>query len=560
MTGIRGIFAALLACLAFSVDADCPEWPEARAAQEIARLQKQTEAWNMAYWQFGSSGVSDDEFDQLNEQLKAWQRCFGQQVTEPPIPALDGSILHPVAHTGVRKLKDRQALAQWMAGKKDLWVQPKVDGVAVTLVYRDGNLMQAISRGNGLSGENWTAKVKRIPAVPKRVEGLLTNSVLQGELYLQEQGHIQKQMGGMNARAKVAGALLRKADSGMLASLGLFIWGWPDGPAAFPQKLALLQKAGFPLAAQYSLPVNSPSDVEEQRQRWFTTPLPFATDGVVIRLASEPESKYWQPGEGTWVAAWKYPPATQIAEVKSIEFAVGRTGKIAVVALLEPVMLDDKQVRRVNVGSIRRWQALDIVPGDRLNISLAGQGIPRIDDVAWRSTQRVKPEPPQVSYNTLSCYRASPACQPQFLSRLMWAGQQLHINGVGEALWRQLMRTHRLEHLFSWMTLSETELRQTPGISPERAKLLWHKFDLVKQQPFIQWLKALAIPLNQKAFPALSEKRWSQVLRMPEQEWQTLPGMGKAKTSQLLRWLADPQILELGGWLAAQGVPGFQDQ
>jgi DNA ligase (NAD+) len=89
---------------------------------------------------------------------------------------------------------------------------------------------------------------------------------------------------------------------------------------------------------------------------------------------------------------------------------------------------------------------------------------------------------------------------------------------------------------------------------------LWHKFDLVKQQPFIQWLKALSIPLNQKAFPALSAKRWSQVLGMSEQEWQILPGMGKAKTSQLLRWLADPQIRELGVWLAAQGVMGFQDQ
>lgn len=79
--------------------------------------------------------------------------------------------------------------------RRDVWVQPKVDGVAVTLVYRDGKLNQAISRGNGLKGEDWTQRLRLIPSVPQNVSGPLSNSTLQGEIYLQREGHIQQQMG-----------------------------------------------------------------------------------------------------------------------------------------------------------------------------------------------------------------------------------------------------------------------------------------------------------------------------------------------------------------------------
>lgn len=111
-----------------------------------------------------------------------------------------------------------------MREHNNLWVQPKVDGVAVTLKYQQGKLAQAISRGDGLKGEDWTQKVKQIPAVPQTVFGALANSVLQGEIFLQQEGHIQQKMGGMNARSKVAGLLMRKGNVSDLSSLGIFIW------------------------------------------------------------------------------------------------------------------------------------------------------------------------------------------------------------------------------------------------------------------------------------------------------------------------------------------------
>lgn len=560
MTRIRGILMALLVVLGNTAQAACPTWSGDRAEQEITRLRQQIVQWDEAYWQSGHSEVSDDEYDQLNAQLKQWQRCFGKDTEEPAIPALKGAVMHPVAHTGVQKLKDNIAVSQWMAGKQDLWAQPKVDGVAITLIYRNGKLVQAISRGNGLAGEDWTAKLLQIPLIPKTVNGPLANSVLQGELFLLRDGHIQQQMGGINARGKVAGAMLRKDNTSVPGELSVFIWAWPDGPAQMPQRLALLSEAGFPWVEEYSRSVTSASDVAALRQHWFSSPLPFVTDGVVVRQAKEPAGRFWQPGDGHWVIAWKYPPVTQLAEVKSVEFSVGRTGKVAVVAQLNTVQLDDKQVRRVNIGSLKRWRALDIAPGDRLNISLAGQGIPRIDNVAWRGIERLKPTPPSGTYNILSCFWSSPQCQPQFLARLVWAGQQLHLDGIGEALWKQLNDTHHFEHLFSWLALSEAELRQTPGLSADRARLLWHKFDFVKQRPFIHWLQAMGMPLNQKALSVLRGKNWLQLRAMDEDDWQQLPMTGQTKASQLKRWLVDPQINALAQWLASQAVPGFKAQ
>jgi DNA ligase (NAD+) len=560
MTKLKGILMLGLILLGSMARAACPAWSESRAAQEITRLREQIIQWDEAYWQSGRSEVSDEEYDQLSAQLKQWQHCFGKDTDEPAIPALQGTVMHPVAHTGVRKLKDGVAVSQWMSGKQDLWAQPKVDGVAITLVYRNGKLVQAISRGNGLAGEDWTAKALQIPSIPKTLKGQLADSVLQGELFLRREGHIQQQMGGINARSKAAGAMLRKDSTAVVADLSVFIWAWPNGPAQMSQRLAQLSEAGFPWVEAYSRPVKSAADVAELRQRWFSSALPFVTDGVVVRQAKEPEARHWQPGGGDWVVAWKYSPATQIAEVKSVDFRVGRTGKAAVVAQLIPVQLDDKQVRRVNIGSLRRWQELDIAPGDRLNISLAGQGIPRIDSVAWRGVERIKPIPPSGAFNELTCYWASLPCQPQFLARLVWAGQQLHLDGIGEALWRQLNETHRFEHLFSWLALSEAELRQTPGLSAERARLLWHKFDLVKQRPFTQWLQAMGMPLNQKALLNLRAQGWTQLQEMQAEEWQKLPLTGKTKASQLMRWLADSQVSSLAQWMASQAIPGFTSQ
>ncbi|HDX2468579.1 TPA: NAD-dependent DNA ligase LigB [Escherichia coli] len=547
-------------CWQSSVWAVCPAWSPARAQEEISRLQQQIKQWDDDYWKEGKSEVEDGVYDQLSARLTQWQRCFGSEPRDVMMPPLNGAVMHPVAHTGVRKMVDKNALSLWMRERSDLWVQPKVDGVAVTLVYRDGKLNKAISRGNGLKGEDWTQKVSLISAVPQTVSGPLANSTLQGEIFLQREGHIQQQMGGINARAKVAGLMMRQDNSDTLNSLGVFVWAWPDGPQLMSDRLKELATAGFTLTQTYTRAVKNADEVARVRNEWWKAELPFVTDGVVVRAAKEPESRHWLPGQAEWLVAWKYQPVAQVAEVKAIQFAVGKSGKISVVASLAPVMLDDKKVQRVNIGSVRRWQEWDIAPGDQILVSLAGQGIPRIDDVVWRGAERTKPTPPENRFNSLTCYFASDVCQEQFISRLVWLGskQVLGLDGIGEAGWRALHQTHRFEHIFSWLLLTPEQLQNTPGIAKSKSAQLWHQFNLARKQPFTRWVMAMGIPLTRAALNASDERSWSQLLFSTEQFWQQLPGTGSGRARQVIEWKENAQIKKLGSWLAAQQITGFE--
>ena len=547
-------------CWQSSVWAVCPAWLPARAQEEISRLQQQIKQWDDDYWKEGKSEVEDGVYDQLSARLTQWQRCFGNETRDVMMPPLNGAVIHPVAHTGVRKMADKIALSLWMRERSDLWVQPKVDGVAVTLVYRDGKLNKAISRGNGLKGEDWTQKVRLISAVPQTVSGPLANSTLQGEIFLKREGHIQQQMGGINARAKVAGLMMRQDDSDTLNSLGVFVWAWPDGPQLMTDRLKELATAGFTLTQTYTRAVKNADEVARVRNAWWKAKLPFVTDGVVVRAAKEPESRHWLPGQAEWLVAWKYQPVAQVVEVKAIQFAVGKSGKISVVASLAPVMLDDKKVQRVNIGSVRRWQEWDIAPGDQILVSLAGQGIPRIDDVVWRGAERTKPTPPENRFNSLTCYFDSDVCQEQFISRLVWLGakQVLGLDGIGEAGWRALHQTHRFEHIFSWLLLTPEQLQNTPGIAKSKSAQLWHQFNLARKQPFTRWVMAMGIPLTRVALNASDERSWSQLLLSTEQFWQQLPGTGSGRARQVIEWKENAQIKKLGSWLAAQQITGFE--
>ncbi|HAM6070553.1 TPA: NAD-dependent DNA ligase LigB [Escherichia coli] len=547
-------------CWQSSAWAVCPAWSPARAQEEISRLQQQIKQWDDDYWKEGKSEVEDGVYDQLSARLTQWQRCFGNETRDVMMPPLNGAVMHPVAHTGVRKMADKNALSLWMRERSDLWVQPKVDGVAVTLVYRDGKLNKAISRGNGLKGEDWTQKVRLISAVPQTVSGPLANSTLQGEIFLKRKGHIQQQMGGINARAKVAGLMMRQGNSDTLNSLAVFVWAWPDGPHLMTDRLKDLATAGFTLTQTYTRAVKNADEVAHIRNEWWKAKLPFVTDGVVVRAAKEPESRHWLPGQAEWLVAWKYQPVAQVAEVKAIQFAVGKSGKISVVASLAPVMLDDKKIQRVNIGSVRRWQEWDIAPGDQILVSLAGQGIPRIDDVVWRGAERTKPTPPENRFNSLTCYFASDVCQEQFISRLVWLGskQVLGLDGIGEAGWRALHQTHRFEHIFSWLLLTPEQLQNTPGIAKSKSAQLWHQFNLARQQPFTRWVMAMGIPLTRAALNASDERSWSQLLFSTEQFWQQLPGTGSGRARQVIEWKENAQIKKLGSWLSAQQITGFE--
>ncbi|AIR60133.1 NAD-dependent DNA ligase LigB [Cedecea neteri] len=560
--GVLAVFVILLG-ISSTVTASCPAWSDVRTQKEIERLTHQLSLWDDAYYQQGKSLVSDAVYDDLRETLSVWRRCIKQgQEAESARMGTAGNSSHPVAHTGLKKLPDKRAVELWAAGRQNLWVQPKVDGVAITLVYQQGRLVKMLSRGNGVKGEDWTYKAAGINAIPLHLAGPLANSVLQGELFLKREGHIQSQAGGVNARSKVAGEMLRTGKVSDSNALGIFIWAWPDGPESLVEKGNILRDAGFSLTALWSRPVANIDEIARLREGWFRQPLPFVTDGIVIRQEREPEAKFWQPGQGEWAIAWKYPPAEQIAVVRSVDFAVGRTGKVSVVLELEEVQLDDKRVRRVNIGSLKRWQEWDVVAGDKVKISLAGQGIPRMDEVVWRVSQRDTSIPEMVAFTPVTCLYASSECAEQFIARLTGMSQKrvLDLAGVSQSTWRHLHMTSRFQHIFSWLELNRMTLSGLPGISVKKAELLWHQFSLSRKQPFIRWVLALGMPLPRSAHAVLKDKHWQQLGGWDQSRWQTLPGVGAKRARQLVDFMKHPQVVALAAFLGQHNIPGFGHQ
>ncbi|NYQ86123.1 ATP-dependent DNA ligase, partial [Escherichia coli] len=105
-------------CWQSSAQAACPAWSPAKAHDEISRLQQQIKQWDDDYWKEGQSTIEDSIYDLLSARLAQWQRCFGEETNRDAIaPPLHGTVMHPVAHTGVRKLTDKNAVSQWMRGR-----------------------------------------------------------------------------------------------------------------------------------------------------------------------------------------------------------------------------------------------------------------------------------------------------------------------------------------------------------------------------------------------------------------------------------------------------------
>ncbi len=541
--------------------ASCPGWSPAQARQELLALHDRLDGWNHAYRVGEQSPVDDAVYDQAMLRFEQWRRCFPAQA--PPAPAhladAGGRAVAAVAQTGLAKLPDAAALEAWMRERadQDLWVQPKADGVAVTLLYIDGQLYQAVSRGDGLHGTDWTARAHSIAAIPQQLPQAPARVVLQGELYWRRPGHVQVDDGGANARSAVAGALARDAlDGATAAQIGLFVWDWPGGPADMPERLAGLKAMGLRDSVNYTQPVNSLKDVKRWREHWYRHAMPFAADGIVVRQGRRPEATSWQASPPKWAVAWKYPAASALAEVLAVEFTIGRTGRITPVLQLEPVQLDDHRVHRVNVGSLSRWRAWDIHPGDQVQVSLAGLTIPRLQSVAWRTKQRAALElPDPAAYTALTCWQPSAGCQQQFLARLVWLGgrQGLQLNGIGADTWRALIDAGLIRQLLDWMRLTPAQLASVEGIGGARAASLARAFAGARQRPFARWLQALGMPARVSNEPA----SWAALSKRGVSQWQALDGIGAGRAAQLVDFFGSGEVRAQAARLHAAGVQGF---
>ncbi|WP_178087324.1 NAD-dependent DNA ligase LigB [Pseudomonas sp. C27(2019)] len=550
--------AVLISTAAF---AECPAWPSDQAQQEITTLRQQITDWDRSYHRDAGSAVADEIYDQALEQLQIWQACFNVSHTAEPaataLTSVRGSLELPFSQMGLRKL-NATALQEWMSGRDDLWVQPKVDGVAVTLLYKHGQLQQMLSRGDGLQGQNWMPHAQAISAIPKQLPSKQPRITLQGELYLQQSQHIQAQHGGSNARSEVAGLLNRNQLSPAQGDkIGLFIWEWPDGPASMHERLKQLQHLGFTDSTTYSQPVQNFSQAKYWQQLWYNSALPFASDGVVVKHSQRNTQHARSNYPPSWAVAWKYPLQQALTAVTDVTFKIGRTGRITPIAHLKAVQLDDKTIRRVSLGSLQKLNQLSLNRGDHIAIALSGQAIPHLKEVVWRSPQRQNFTTPKAeNYHALSCWQSSPECQQQFLARLTWLGHKKALNmpGIGAKTWQALIDAKQISQLTDWLALSADDLKQLPSFAHKRSAHTAQAFTQAKLQPFSVWLKALGAPTSVTVMP---NDTWQTLAALSQQEWQQLRHLSRSNAQRAHAFFQHAAVQSVALKLHEHGINGF---
>ncbi|WP_193165253.1 NAD-dependent DNA ligase LigB [Microbulbifer hainanensis] len=549
----------LLACSAYG-EPSCPQWPVGRARAEISQLHDKVVQWDKAFYLEHKSLVDDAVYDKARATLALWNLCFPQLARAAAKPNVNGvqTVAHPVVHTGLRKLHSAAAVADWLKGRSDVWIQPKVDGVAVTLVYRHGKLARLISRGDGTRGQDWTAHARRMPAILGEIPDQRAELMLQGEVYWRFDAHIQAD-GSDNGRGLASGAMASKALTAEQAqSLGIFVWEWPRGPATLAARIDSLKALGYD-TSPFAHPVASMEDVKHWRETWYRTPQPFATDGIVLKQSRRPDAARWHPRPPDWAVAWKYPAQTALAQVVDVQFPVGRTGKIVPVVEIAPTELDDREIRRVSSGSFAQWREWDIRPGDQLRIALAGQTVPKIVDVILQASQRAPLQVPDPdNYTPLTCWHPTTQCEDQFLARAEWLGKKLGFHGMGEGSWQALEDAKLLPDLLAWLDLPDAALTQITSIGLSRAQTLKRNFREARTRSFREWMVALGMPAaNRLDVGFWRGEDFASLSARTLDDWQQLPGIGVGRAKAIVAFLQYPDVQQLRNKLAAQGIAGF---
>lgn len=535
--------------------ADCPDWSTERLTREIQALSAQAAVWDHAYHDQGVSLIDDALYDQTVARLAEWQRCMGKASTHKPLARITStrdSRAHPFAQTGLEKADD-DGVRRFSSRRDNLWIQPKVDGVAVTLRYQEGELVEAVSRGDGERGQDWTARVRQLSAVPNTLSTPLSG-VLQGELYWRLTNHVQSQSPATGARGAVAGAMAQgQPTSQTRDQVGLFVWGWPDGPTRMAERLAQLSAFGFD-TADYTYRLDERRDAAYWRDTWFNGALPFSTDGVVIKQGERPGVRRWSSSPPEWAVAWKYPAQQALAQVRGVEFRVGRTGRVTPLVWLNPVGLEGRRISRVSLGSLERWQSLDVRAGDQVAITLAGLTIPQLTEVVWHTQERSPLTPPSPQrYHPLSCFELAPGCDAQLLARLSYLGDQLSMQGIGEGTWQALIDAGVVTHLLGWLNVEPHQLQQAYGIGDVTAAALVTQFQAARSASYANWLEALGMPPGGSA----SLGDWSTLAGFTRSEWQAQPGVGPVRAEALVAFFSHPKVQQLAVQLQEMEVDGF---
>ena len=511
----------------------------------ILELRKLLDGANYAYYVDADPMMLDSQYDELLRELvqleEANPEFFDptsptQRVGGEPISAFE-SVPHRIPMQSIDNTYTISDLQSWYERMCELlneppvcMCDPKIDGVAISLRYQEGVLIQAVTRGDGERGDDVTEQVKCIRSVPLRLRGEQLPKVLEvrGEIFMpnasfdkiNEQRLAEGDQLFANARNATAGTL-KSLDPKTVSerNLAFLCHGrgevvWKDEPLQWHEFVEAVKKLGVPVSDQLVLCQDSQQiTTAVQTFEKQKNDLGFGIDGMVVRVDSfKSQTKLGSTAKSPrWCIAFKYPAEQGKTLLKKVDWQVGKNGTLTPRATMDPIFLAGTTVQHATLHNIDEIHRKDIRVGDIVLVEKAGEIIPQVVSAVESerdgSQQEISPpvncpvcEGP-VEKEGPKLYCMSPECPAQFREKVKWfAGRdQMNIDGLGDKVVDQLVDAGLVHHFADLYTLTSEDLLPLEGFAKKSALALVAAIEESKTRGLARVLSAVGFRLVGRA-------------------------------------------------------------
>jgi DNA ligase (NAD+) len=576
------------------------------SAQELARageLRKELEYHGHRYYVLDDPEITDDAYDALLEELRSLEARYPQLRTpDSPTQRVGGEPvgrLEKVEHLepmlSLGNVRGEEELRAWVARMKahlaregivrtrfEYVVEPKVDGLAVSLLYRDGVLERGATRGNGEIGEDVTHNLRTIGSIPLRVEGAPPLLEVRGEVYMSlgdfaavnERRAENGLSTFMNPRNSAAGAV-RQLDPALMEERPLSMWAYQVGVApelSFQthwQALEWLREHGFRVNRDIKR-LGSEEEVIAQCLLWQRRrgELDFEIDGVVVKVSDLAlQRRLGSVGrDPRWAVAWKFPPTTAVTRLHKVMWNVGKFGDLRPYAVLEPVAVGGVRIKLATLHNEEDIVRKDIRAGEEVIVLRAGDVIPQVVSPAPHVVEHRDRPPvtcppkrcpfcdtptvkPKESVFTVCPNRDCPERAWQLLKHFV-GRSAMDIEGLGEKQVALLQERGLVSTAADYYRLAEhrEELLGLEGFGELSVANLLAAIEASKQRPFARVLFALGIEEVGEVTGRNLAMRFRDIVTLleatPEQIAET-PGIGEKMSASIHAQLHDERMLAL---------------
>lgn len=568
---------------------------EKRAKELSALLEK----YSYQYYVLDDPEISDYEFDMLMQELKAIEEEFPELIrSDSPTQRVGGTALNTfekVQHLvqmaslqDVFSFEQTEAFVEKCRNELDgaeFSVEPKIDGLSVSLEYENGVLMRGSTRGDGFTGEDVTANLKTIRSIPLRIEDAPEFLEVRGEVYMPKSSFFelieQQELNGenpfKNPRNAAAGSL-RQKDSKITAKrkLDMFIFNIQQVRGvefkSHSQSLDYLKEKGFKTIPSYKI-CHEFDEIKAEIDRIGTerAEFDFDIDGVVIKVDDLAQREIMGATAKTpkWAVAYKYPPEEKETKLLDIEVNVGRTGAITPVAVFEPILLAGTSVSRAVLHNQDYIDEKDIRVGDIIVVRKAGEIIPEVlrsvsheeNSVTFRlpevcpvcGTPSVRDE----GESALRCPNVQ--CPAQLLKNMIHFASKnaMNIDGLGEANMKLFVESGLVKSPADLYILKKEQLTALERFGEKSAENLLKAIEVSKNSEADRLIHALGIRnIGQRAATLLCEKFGdvNSVLAAEKDEISSIDGFGDIMAENVYNALREPHTIELIKRLEEYGV------